>query len=117
VQGDPLRVRQALLNLASNACKFTEQGRVSIEAVRDAPEEGDWVRFIVTDTGIGIASENLDNIFEEFSQVQDTNAKFGGTGLGLTISRRLCNLMGGDMTAESTPGLGSRFTVRLPASP
>jgi signal transduction histidine kinase len=117
VQGDALRVRQALLNLASNACKFTEQGRVGIEAVRDESDEGDCVRFIVTDTGIGIAAEDLDNIFEEFSQVRDAGGKFGGTGLGLTISRRLCNLMGGDIMAESTPGSGSRFTIRLPAAP
>jgi signal transduction histidine kinase len=116
VQGDPLRVRQALLNLASNACKFTEQGRVGIEAVRDRAEDGDWVRFIVTDTGIGIAPEDLAGIFEEFSQVRDTAGRFGGTGLGLTISRRLCQLMGGDITAESTLGSGSTFTIRLPGA-
>jgi signal transduction histidine kinase len=116
VQGDPLRVRQAILNLASNACKFTEEGRVSIEAVRDHTEQGDWIRFIVKDTGIGIAAEELESIFEEFSQVQDKDGKFGGTGLGLTISRRLCQLMGGDIVAESTLGSGSTFTIRLPAA-
>ena len=117
VQGDPLRVRQAVLNLASNACKFTENGRVSIEAIRDRGEEQDWIRIIVKDTGIGVAPEELDRIFEEFSQVQDKDGKFGGTGLGLAISRRLCQLMGGDIVAESSLGSGSIFTIRLPATP
>ena len=116
VQGDPLRVRQAILNLASNACKFTDKGRVSIDVVREHTEEQDWIRFIVKDTGIGIAPEELDGIFEEFSQVQDKDGKFGGTGLGLTISRRLCQLMGGDIAAQSTLGSGSTFTIRLPAA-
>jgi signal transduction histidine kinase len=117
VRGDPLRIRQAILNLAGNACKFTEEGRVSIDVAHDRLEDVDWVRFIVSDTGIGIAPEKIDGIFEEFSQVQGTSGKFGGTGLGLTISRRLCQLMGGDIAAESTPGSGSTFTIRLPASP
>jgi signal transduction histidine kinase len=116
VRGDPLRIRQAILNLASNACKFTEQGRVSIKAVRNHSEGGDWIHFIVEDSGIGIAPEKLNSIFEEFSQVRGVSGKFGGTGLGLTISRRLCNLMGGDITAESTPSSGSTFSVHLPAA-
>ena len=117
VQGDPLRVRQALLNLASNACKFTEGGRVSIATVRDQSADGDWVRFTVEDTGIGIAPEELSRVFEEFSQVRHKEGSFGGTGLGLTISQRLCRLMGGEISAESTPGAGSTFTIRLPGSP
>ena len=116
VRGDPLRIRQAILNLASNACKFTENGRVSIEVVKDHAEEGDCIRFLVKDTGIGVAPEKLDVIFDEFSQVRDATGKYGGTGLGLTISRRLCNLMGGDITAESTLNAGSTFTIRLPAA-
>ena len=115
MQADPLRLRQVIINLAGNACKFTENGRVTIEALREAPAERSGVRFVVRDSGIGIPPEDLQRIFEEFSQVQGTRGAFGGTGLGLTISRRLCNLMGGDITAESTPGRGSTFTVRLPA--
>ena len=115
VRGDPLRVRQALLNLASNACKFTEGGRVSIATVRDRSANGDWVRFTVEDTGIGIAPDELGGVFEEFAQVRQSEGSVGGTGLGLTISRRLCRLMGGDITAESAPGAGSTFTIHLPA--
>lgn len=111
--GDALRVRQAVLNLASNACKFTRDGRVRIDASR---EGGEWVRLRVEDTGIGIDPERLDDVFEEFSQVQHAGGDFAGTGLGLTISRRLCRLMGGDIIAQSTPGQGSTFTIRLPGS-
>ena len=114
--GDVLRVRQAILNLASNACKFTRDGRVRIEATRERGEDGDWVRLSVEDTGIGIDPEKLESVFEEFSQVRHAGGDFAGTGLGLTISRRLCRLMGGDITAQSTPGEGSTFTIRLPGS-
>ena len=117
VRGDSLRLRQSLLNLAANACKFTEGGRVQIEAVRDRSPDGEWVRFVVKDTGIGIDADKLDSVFEEFSQARRADTDLGGTGLGLTISRRLCRLMGGDITAESTPGEGSTFTIRLPGAP
>jgi signal transduction histidine kinase len=115
LHGDPLRVKQAILNLTSNACKFTDQGRVRVQAVRESVGGKDWVHFAVSDTGIGIASEDLARIFEEFSQVHSGQGKFGGTGLGLTISRQLCQLMGGDISAESRVGTGSTFTARLPA--
>ena len=117
VRGDSLRLRQALLNLAANACKFTDGGCVRIEAVRDRSPDGEWVRFVVKDTGIGIDADKLDSVFEEFSQARRADTDLGGTGLGLTISRRLCRLMGGDITAESTPGEGSTFTIRLPGAP
>ena len=114
VRGDPLRIRQVVLNLASNACKFTESGRVSIsvDGFRDAA--GEWVRFVVSDTGIGIDADRIGSIFDEFSQAQSPGSKYGGTGLGLAISQRLCNVMGGEIVAESTSGSGSTFTVRLP---
>jgi signal transduction histidine kinase len=113
VHADEIRVRQALLNLASNAVKFTEGGLVTIAARRDGP---DWVEFRVTDTGIGITPEQMARLFQDFSQANSsTMRKYGGTGLGLAISRRLCRMMGGDITVESVLGSGSVFTIRLPA--
>ena len=116
VMGDQLRIRQAILNLASNACKFTQNGRVAIEAVRDRDDGSEWVRFIVRDTGVGISADDLAHLFEEFSQARNRGNASGGTGLGLAISQRLCNLMGGNIVVESTPGSGSTFTVRLPGA-
>jgi signal transduction histidine kinase len=113
VHADEIRVRQALLNLASNAVKFTEGGLVTIAAGRDGPN---WVEFRVTDTGIGITPEQMARLFQDFSQANSsTMRKYGGTGLGLAISRRLCRMMGGDITVESVLGSGSVFTIRLPA--
>lgn len=114
VRGDPLRIRQVVLNLASNACKFTESGRVSISVDGFRDSAGEWVRFVVSDTGIGIDADRIGSIFDEFSQAQSAGSKYGGTGLGLAISQRLCNIMNGEVIAESTPGSGSTFTVRLP---
>ena len=114
IQADPLRLRQVILNLAGNACKFTDHGSIRITASREQTDSMDQVLFTVTDSGIGIAPEKLQHIFEEFTQIQPSRPGGGGTGLGLAISRRLCNLMGGDITAESKPGSGSTFTVRLP---
>ena len=116
VRGDPLRIRQVVLNLASNACKFTQSGRVAIEVADQRDADGDWVRFSVTDTGIGIDADRIGSIFDEFSQAQSPGSKYGGTGLGLAISQRLCSLMGGEIIAESVPGSGSTFTVRLPGA-
>jgi CheY-like chemotaxis protein len=108
---DVVKLRQVLLNLLSNACKFTEAGTVTL-AVDRSPE---WVRFQVRDTGIGMTDEQQAKLFEAFSQADSAIArKYGGTGLGLAISRRFCQLMGGDVTVESAPGRGSTFTVRLP---
>jgi signal transduction histidine kinase/CheY-like chemotaxis protein len=116
IRADQIRIRQALLNLASNASKFTERGRIRI-AVARRPEAGrDWITVAVSDTGIGMSPEQMTRLFEEFTQADaSTTRRYGGTGLGLAISRRLCRLMGGDITAESAPGRGSTFTIRLPA--
>src|SRR5690606_31227314 len=113
---EPMRVRQIILNLLSNACKFTENGEVTLTVARDRPDGGGWVTFSVADTGIGMTTAQMAKVFEEFSQADSsTTRRYGGTGLGLAISRRLCHLLGGDIGVESTPGVGSTFTVRLPA--
>jgi signal transduction histidine kinase len=112
---DPMRLRQILLNLLSNACKFTKQGEVKLEARRVA-NGGDWIELAVCDTGIGMTPEQQAKLFAEFTQADSLTArKFGGTGLGLAISRRLARMMGGDVTVASEPGKGSVFTVRLPS--
>jgi CheY-like chemotaxis protein/anti-sigma regulatory factor (Ser/Thr protein kinase) len=111
-----MRLRQIILNLLSNACKFTENGEVNLTVQRERAPCGDWLTFVVADTGIGMTSDQMAKVFEEFSQADSsTTRRYGGTGLGLAISRRLCHLMGGDITVDSTPGAGSTFTVRLPA--
>ena len=113
IETDGTKLRQVLYNLLANAAKFTEAGRIALQVRREGT--GDMV-FTVSDTGIGMTADQLDHIFEEFGQA-DTSiaAQYGGTGLGLSISRRICQLLGGDITAESSPGEGSRFTVRIPA--
>jgi signal transduction histidine kinase/putative methionine-R-sulfoxide reductase with GAF domain/uncharacterized protein (UPF0335 family) len=115
LHADQMRLRQAMLNLMSNANKFTERGTISIEA-RHGQEKGrDWVTIAVADTGIGMTAEQMGRLFQEFSQADaSTTRKYGGTGLGLAISKRFCQMMGGDITVESEPGKGSVFTVRLP---
>ncbi len=116
MRADLTKVRQALFNLLSNACKFTEQGTVILTAAREAAPGGDQIVFTVTDTGIGMTEEQLARLFQEFTQAEaSTSRRYGGTGLGLALSRRLCRLMGGDVTVESAPGRGSTFTIRLPA--
>ncbi len=117
LKGDPTRLRQSLLNYASNAVKFTEQGRVSLSS-RLLREDADglWLRFEVRDTGPGIAPEKLTSLFNAFEQADvSTTRKYGGTGLGLAITRRLARLMGGEAGVESQPGVGSTFwfTARL----
>jgi signal transduction histidine kinase len=115
LHADQMRLRQALLNLMSNANKFTERGTITVNA-RQGQENGrDWVTIAVVDTGIGMTPEQMDKLFQEFSQADaSTTRKYGGTGLGLAISRRFCQMMGGDITVESEPGRGSTFTIRLP---
>ena len=111
---DPMRLRQILLNLLSNACKFTKEGEVKLRARRVA-DGRDWIELAVADTGIGMTAEQQAKLFEEFSQADATTAqRFGGTGLGLAITRKLARMMGGDVTVTSEPGKGSVFTVRLP---
>jgi PAS domain S-box-containing protein len=118
IRSDATRLRQVLLNLLSNAAKFTENGTIRLEAERRTPPGGDreWVSFSVRDTGIGMTDEQLGRLFQAFSQAESSIAKrYGGTGLGLAISRHFCRLMGGDIYVDSQPGEGSTFTVRLPA--
>ena len=113
---DPMRLRQILLNLLSNACKFTKQGEVTLLA-RKLVNEGNWIEFAVSDTGIGMTPEQQAKLFEEFTQADSSTARqYGGTGLGLAITRKLARMMGGDVTLTSEAGKGSTFTVRLPAS-
>jgi GAF domain-containing protein/CheY-like chemotaxis protein len=115
IHADQTRFRQALLNLGSNANKFTEKGTVTITARPQREDGRDWIAIAVTDTGIGMTPEQMGKLFQEFSQASSTTAsKYGGTGLGLAISRRFCQMMGGDITVESEPGKGSTFTILLP---
>lgn len=108
---DSTRFQQSLLNLAGNACKFTHDGTVRILAGATA----DQVRIDVCDTGIGIAAEQMGKLFQPFVQAETPDTRrYGGTGLGLAISRELCRMMGGDITAESTPGQGSTFSMQVP---
>ena len=116
IQSDKIKLRQVLLNLLSNACKFTKGGSVHVEARRELSESVDWIVVDVTDTGIGMTPAQLARLFQEFAQADaSTTRRYGGTGLGLAISQRLCHLMGGAISVESSIGRGSRFTVRLPA--
>jgi signal transduction histidine kinase len=99
----------------SNANKFTDRGTISLDA-RQGQESGrDWITISIADTGIGMTPEQMNKLFQEFSQASSTTAsKYGGTGLGLAISKRFCQMMGGDITVESEPGRGSTFTIRVP---
>ena len=112
---DPMRLRQILLNLLSNACKFTKQGEVKLR-VKKLVDGRNWIEIAVADTGIGMTPEQQAKLFEEFTQADSSTARqYGGTGLGLAITRKLARMMGGDVTVTSEPGKGSVFTVRLPA--
>jgi signal transduction histidine kinase len=111
---DPMRLKQILLNLLSNACKFTKEGEVALR-VRKVADGRDWVELAVADTGIGLTAEQQAKLFQEFTQADSLTARrYGGTGLGLALSRKLARMMGGDVTVTSEPGKGSVFTVRLP---
>ena len=115
MHADQMRLRQALLNLMSNANKFTDHGSITIDAQQTQEDGRDWVSIAVTDTGIGMTAEQMGKLFQEFSQADATTTrKYGGTGLGLAISKRFCQMMGGDITVESEVGRGSTFTIRLP---
>jgi CheY-like chemotaxis protein/anti-sigma regulatory factor (Ser/Thr protein kinase) len=116
MRSDQTKLRQSLLNLLSNAAKFTERGRITLAARRMAGPDGDRLQFVVSDTGIGMAPEQLQGLFQAFSQARSSTARdYGGTGLGLAITRHFCRLLGGDVAVESTPGKGSSFTLILPA--
>jgi adenylate cyclase len=112
---DPMRLKQILFNLLSNACKFTKDGEVALRVRREV-DGRDWIEIAVADTGIGLTAEQQARLFQEFTQADSLTARrYGGTGLGLALSRKLARMMGGDVTVESEPGKGSVFTVRLPS--
>jgi PAS domain S-box-containing protein len=112
MHADLVKVRQTLLNLLSNACKFTEKGTITLDVRR---AKG-WITFAVTDSGIGMSAEQIGRLFESFSQAEaSTSRKYGGTGLGLALTRRFSQMMGGEVDVKSTPGQGSTFTLRIPA--
>src|SRR5262249_11039080 len=115
LNADSMRLKQILLNLLSNACKFTKEGEV---ALRVRKVDGrDWVELAVADSGIGMTAEQQAKLFQDFTQADSLTARrYGGTGLGLAISRKLARMMGGDVTVTSEPGKGSVFTVRLPVA-
>lgn len=116
MHADLTKVRQTLFNLLSNAAKFTEHGVVTITTTRDHTSEGEWISFEVRDNGIGISNEQMMRLFKEFTQADaSTTRRHGGTGLGLALSRRFCQIMGGEITARSVFGQGSTFIIRLPA--
>lgn len=116
MNSDMTKIRQILLNLLSNSAKFTEQGRVSLVTSCELRESGNWINFMVTDTGIGMTTEQAEHAFEAFTQADEsTSRKYGGTGLGLTITREFCEMLGGGITVETALGKGSTFTVSLPA--
>ncbi len=116
MRADLTKVRQAVFNLLSNASKFTEEGTISLDVSRTSESGEDRITLAVSDTGIGLTDEQTNRLFEEFSQADaSTTRNYGGTGLGLALSRRLCRMMGGDITVESEQGVGSTFTIQLPA--
>jgi signal transduction histidine kinase len=116
LNADSMRLKQILLNLLSNACKFTKEGEVALR-VRKVADGRDWVELAVADTGSGLTAEQQAKLFQDFTQADSLTARrYGGTGLGLAISRKLARMMGGDVTVQSEPGKGSVFTVRLPGA-
>jgi ammonium transporter len=117
MNADLTKVRQTLFNLLSNAAKFTEKGKISFSAKRTTDASGaDWISFEVRDTGIGMTDEQMQEVFKEFQQADvSTTRRYGGTGLGLTISRRFCQMMGGDILVESEVNVGTSFTALIPA--
>jgi PAS domain S-box-containing protein len=116
MNADLTRVRQVLFNLLSNAAKFTHEGTITLTVEREKRPDNEWLAFHVADTGIGMTSVQLSKVFDPFQQADSsTTREYGGTGLGLTICREFCQLMGGDITVESEAGRGSVFTTRLPA--
>jgi signal transduction histidine kinase len=114
VSTDQTKLRQAVLNLLSNAAKFTREGTITLSAQHRKREAGDWIEIQVKDTGIGIAKSDIENLFQNFGQAnRSTSSKYGGTGLGLALSQKLCALMGGGISVSSELGEGSCFTIRV----
>ncbi len=117
MHADMTKMRQSLFNLLSNAAKFTKEGDISLEVSRQTMEESEWIWFRVSDTGIGMTAEQMVKLFQTFSQADtSTTRKFGGSGLGLALTRRFCQMMGGDVTVNSVSGESSTFTIKVPAS-
>jgi CheY-like chemotaxis protein len=117
MQSDHTKVKQSLLNLLSNACKFTKEGRVALTIRRD-PERSDMLLFAVSDTGVGMTEAQQARLFEAFTQADSsTTRQYGGTGLGLVITRSFARMLGGDVSVRSAPGEGSTFTLSLPQMP
>jgi signal transduction histidine kinase len=117
VSTDPTKLRQAVINLLSNAAKFTKDGDIAVTVKRETNQAADWIEISVRDTGIGIAEADLPKLFQNFGQAAaSTSNKYGGTGLGLALSQKLCALMGGGISVESELGRGSCFTIRIPAT-
>jgi signal transduction histidine kinase/CheY-like chemotaxis protein len=115
MHADQMKVRQGLYNLLSNAVKFTQDGTVTVTALRETMDEQEWMVFQVTDTGIGLGPDQIVRLFQDFTQADtSTTRRFGGTGLGLALTRRFCQMMGGDVTVHSVAGEGSVFTIKLP---
>ncbi len=116
MRADGIKVRQGLFNLLSNAAKFTEGGDITLDVRREVMDGRPWIVFRVVDTGIGLSPEQIVKLFQDFTQADaSTTRKFGGTGLGLALTRRFCQMMGGDVTVHSVKGEGSTFTIKLPA--
>ena len=115
IDTDAVKLRQCLFNLLSNASKFTENGRITLTARRTEAADGDWLSFAVSDTGIGMTAEQVSRLFQRFMQADEsTTRQFGGTGLGLALSRAFAELLGGTIGVESQPGVGTCFTLRIP---
>jgi CheY-like chemotaxis protein len=116
MHADMTKVRQSLFNLLSNAAKFTKEGSIALDVSREMMESREWIWFRVSDTGIGMTPEQLVRLFQTFSQADtSTTRKFGGSGLGLALTRRFCQMMGGDVTVNSVPNESSTFTIKVPA--
>ncbi|MFN2601909.1 MAG: response regulator [Gemmatimonadaceae bacterium] len=116
MHADQVKVRQALYNLLSNAAKFTHDGSIRLTAQRETMDDAEWIVFCITDTGIGLSPDKIVKLFQDFTQADaSTTRKFGGTGLGLALTRRFCQMMDGDVTVNSIPGKGSTFSIKLPA--
>lgn len=117
MKSDQMKVRQILSNILSNAAKFTSDGSITVTVRAEQEDDGDWIAIDIADTGIGMSANQLDKIFGEFVQADSsTTREYGGTGLGLAISRQMTRMLGGEISAASTPGEGSVFSIRLPAS-
>ncbi len=117
MHADVTKIRQSLFNLLANAAKFTKEGSISLDVSRETMADREWVWFRVADTGIGMTPEQLVKLFQTFSQADtSTTRKYGGSGLGLALTRRFCQMMGGDVTVNSVPGESSTFTIKVPAA-